>query len=461
MLSMRRAQAPGQERASGRRTRRRASRIRGRSRSRRPARECGAPMEWYAPRTRVRPVRNSDPRQPFTRVMNCGRTLVATACLVVTACGSVQPGTASSTRTSASAPRVASPARTTSPCPVSQLPATFPGSSSSTHNLVIAKLRGSAKTVIRDVTDIEHPSTVATLDLPTEWAADGWASPSFVSSSTISYPVDDVQLVLRSVSGSSRISLTLACKPATIVTYRWSPDGQSFTYVLEPASWITDFTPFEWHLVSGGADRVIGHAPAWCHCGSGSDEFSVDAGFSSDRRFVSLVDAFGAGSALQVRRLDGSVVGHDVRGDQSKQMITMGVWSGTDLFFRDPKGVERWRDGTIKPFLSGVGWLHPSASPKGGQIVYAARGSDHLARVYVVDTTTGQRRQLLGQPRTSPIFLTSRYVWYRGERRCGQNEPGICNMSTLSGKTYIYDLNTGTEFESVITDIADVWPHSA
>jgi hypothetical protein len=34
-------------------------------------------------------------------------------------------------------------------------------------------------------------------------------------------------------------------------------------------------------------------------------------------------------------------------------------------------------------------------------------------------------------------------------------------MSTLSGKTYIYDLNTGTEFESVITDIADVWPHSA
>ena len=257
------------------------------------------------------------------------------------------------------------------------------------------------------------------------------------------------------------MSLTLACKPATIVAYRWSPDGQAFSYVLEPASWVTGSALFEWHLVAGGVDKVIGHAPAWCHCGGGSDQFSVAVGFSSDRRFVSLIDAFGVGAALQVRRLDGSVVGHDVHGDWNNQMVTMAVWSRSDLFFRDSKGVERWRDGTITAFLPGVLWLHPRVSPDGGQIVYAARGTDHLPRIFVVDASTGQRRQLSVQARSEPMFLTPRYVWYRGERACGSNEPGICNVSTLTGKTYLYDLQTGTEVESAITNIADVWPPAA
>jgi hypothetical protein len=30
-----------------------------------------------------------------------------------------------------------------------------------------------------------------------------------------------------------------------------------------------------------------------------------------------------------------------------------------------------------------------------------------------------------------------------------------------TGKTYIYDLQTGTETESIITQVFDVWPHPA
>jgi hypothetical protein len=139
----------------------------------------------------------------------------------------------------------------------------------------------------------------------------------------------------------------------------------------------------------------------------------------------------------------------------------MGVWSGTDLFFRDKQGVERWTKGVINPFLPGVAWLYPMASSNGAQIVYAVQDSSGLAHVYVVETSTARVRQLSSQPRTRPIFLTPRYVWYGGVRLCTPNEPGMCLRTTFTGTTYIYDLQTGTEWESLITDLADVWPHGA
>ena len=67
------------------------------------------------------------------------------------------------------------------------------------------------------------------------------------------------------------------------------------------------------------------------------------------------------------------------------------------------------------------------------------------------------------QFRSEPVFLTSRYIWYQGERDCvpadgcGTNPP----FHPASGKTYIYDLQDGTETGSVITSVADVWPHAA
>jgi hypothetical protein len=280
----------------------------------------------------------------------------------------------------------------------------------------------------------------------------------FVSQSTISYLMDSRRLIRLTLAGNTEF-LSEACFPQSIATFGWSPDGQSFTYLLDPQD---PGSAFQWHLVSRGVDRVIGTAPVWCYCGNGSEDFTLATRFSPDGQNVSLVDYVWRGTNLQVKRLDGTLVGTEIRGDQSyPNPSTMGVWLGADLFFRDKTGVERWTNGDIKPFLPGVAWLHPWASSNGGQIVYAVRGSDGLAHVYVVDAPTGQTRQLSTQPRTRPIFLTQRYVWYRGERLCSPNEPGICITATLTGKTYIYDLQTGTEWESIITDIADVWPHGA
>lgn len=356
----------------------------------------------------------------------------------------------------ASPARVASGPRVETPCPTPQAPASFPVATTSTRNLVIAHLNGSDQTVIRDVTDINNPSTVATLGSVGGWQSDGWQSPSFISPTVISYVNNGRELVRSSLSGQA-VVVAATCAPFSIPAYAWSRDGEKFTYVVDPQ--LTQ-DAFQWHLVSAGVDRILGTAPLWCYCGNGSEDDSLDVRFSADGQLVSLIDGFWTGTALQVRRLDGTLVGNEIRGGRNpSNLVTMGIWSGTDFFYRDARGVERWHDGNATLFLSGVTWLHPRSSPNGDQIVYAARGSDGLAHITVVNTTTGQARQVQGHAANAPMFLSSRYLWYRGERLCGANEPGICIKATFTGKTYIYDLQTGIEWESIITDIADVWPH--
>jgi WD40 repeat protein len=259
------------------------------------------------------------------------------------------------------------------------------------------------------------------------------------------------------VSGSGTSVLGIGCLNQNIWTFSWSPDGQAFTYLLADGD---PNSVFRWHLVTGGIDREIGTAPRECICGEVPEENRVALSFSPDGQFVSLVETVRMGTNLQVRRLDGSLVGTEIRGDASASPVRMGVWSGTNLFFRDTQGVERWTNGSITPFLPGVAWLHPWGSPTSGQIAYAANGGDGLPRVYVVDTASGRTRQLSNQPRNWPRFLTPRYVWYIGERLCGPNDVR-CSLTTPTGTTYIYDLQTGSEFVSIITDIADVWPHGA
>jgi hypothetical protein len=387
--------------------------------------------------------------------------VVTAVCLLVTGCGSFHhlTGRASASRTStpgmASAARVASGARLGT-CQTPEVPRSFPSSTASNRNLVIAKLRGSDQWVIRDVTDIGHPSTVTTVDL----TASATTRATFVSASTISYVDSFRQLVWSPLSGAGNQVVAAVCESPSIEAFAWSPDGQSFTYLVDPED---PASAFQWHLVAGGVDRVIGTAPLWCYCGEGNEDMSLAVNFSLDGQSVSLVEYVNKGTDLQVRRLDGSVVGSEIRGDHFyPSPPTMGVWSGTNLFFRDKQGVERWTDGAIKPFLPGVAWLDPRASPNGDQIAYAVRGSDHFHHVSIVDLATGQVHQLSSQPRTSPFYLTPRYIWYRGVRQCAPGDPCIgTEPMTLTGKTYVYDLQTGIEYDSLIADVVDTWPHGA
>jgi hypothetical protein len=143
----------------------------------------------------------------------------------------------------------------------------------------------------------------------------------------------------------------------------------------------------------------------------------------------------------------------------STPFVNMSVWSGASFYFLDSKEVKVWRNGVVSTFLPGVVWIRPKASPGGGQIVYETRDAAGMSRTHVVDTATAKVREL-GAWRAEPAFLTSRFIWYQGERSCTANEcfPG---SAITTGHTYIYDLLTGTETESVITSVLDVWPHPA
>jgi dipeptidyl aminopeptidase/acylaminoacyl peptidase len=139
----------------------------------------------------------------------------------------------------------------------------------------------------------------------------------------------------------------------------------------------------------------------------------------------------------------------------------MSVWSGASLYFVDGNGVEVWRDGVTTTFLSGVRWIRPKGSPDGSQIVYAASDSARTTHVYVVNTATKSIREIK-KLRREPVFLTSRYIWYEGERACVAAD--LCDSSlpvTPNGISYLYDLQDGTESGSIITQVYDVWPHAA
>jgi hypothetical protein len=303
--------------------------------------------------------------------------------------------------------------------------------------------------VVRDLTDINHPTTVSSLEAVSQ--------PVFVSETDISFE-DEFGLERSPLAGSPKTSIA---NPGGGL-FTWSPDGSTYIYVTLDTS-----TTATVHQVSSGREQVLGSIStgpnggvsgcetiAGCEIGNSLD-FRLS--YSPDGGLISLViNSFGA-SNFRIWSSDGKLL----RSSDS-QGLTMSVWSGPSLYFRDANGVEMWREGLVSPFLPSVQWITPKGSPGGGQIVYTARDSAGWGHVYLVDTATKQVRELRSA-RSNAVFLTSRYIWYEGERACvaadacGTHPP----FHPLSGKTYMYDLQTGIETQSSITSVADVWPHPA
>jgi hypothetical protein len=344
------------------------------------------------------------------------------------------------------------PSPSPTPCPSPIPPSPFAASTPSARTVALVTLTGSNQIVVRDITDIDHPTTIATTGIP------DYLSPTLVSGTELA-ALNAQGIVRMPFAGSPQVQATVVCPGVGIARYRWSRDGRFLTYVAE----VEDATAprgnrFDWHLVANGSDRVIGTAPAWCHCDGehGRDIFDFQVAFSPDGRYVSLVENVVAATDFQVRRLDGTLVS-EIKPTGTDQ-VTMGVWSGDTLYFRDSKGVEAWKDGTITPFLPGVAWITPKASPAGGEIVYVARGSDGVGRLYIVATATKSVVQLGPALRFDPVFLSSRYVWYEGERLCTPADYCQVEQTRTTGITYIYDRQLGTETQSRITAVYDVWP---
>lgn len=372
------------------------------------------------------------------RTVRLLRALAVTA-LLAAACGSANsPATGNAT-----------PAFTTNPTPTttSSPPQQVPCPPPSNRCLALVTLRGGSQLVVRDITDITHPKTVSNLAT--------LSAPVFVSATNLSF-ADNSGLVRTPLAGSPK---TIVVKTSQGVgLFAWSPDGSTVVYTTESKPGTATV-----HQLSAGRDRVLDSVPAVPAVGCetiancfGADTWDFKLSYSPDGAFISLVTSV---ANVSVFRLWSSI-GKLLKTSDSQSPF-MSAWSGHSLYFRDAKGVEVWRDGVVSSFLPGVAWIRPKASPGGGQIVYDARDAQRWAHTYVVDTTSGKVRDL-GKAHAEPVFLTSRYIWYQGERACAAaDQCGTRVAGVPSGKTYIYDLQDGTATESIITSVADVWPHAA
>jgi len=337
------------------------------------------------------------------------------------------------------------PKPTSKPIPVNPCPAIQPVPTTATNpNLVLVTLRGSGCVVVRDLTDINHPKTIGNVGLDLR--------PQFVSATALSY-VDASRGLLRTpLSGSPR---TAIAGRGAGEFFTWSPDGKTVAYVSSGTSGARP--PMQLHLVSRGHDRIVSTMPGLpsafgCESQACADGWDFHLSYSPDGRFITwaqnITDVFRMWTASGV----------DVT--PKTPFVQKTVWSGPNFYFQDTKGIDILRNGVVTTFLPGVTWIRPKSSPGGGQIVYETRDTAGVSRTYLVDTATSRVRELGTTYRAEPTFLTSRFIWYNGERACNLNEC-FAGSALATGKTYIYDLLTGTETESIIDQVLDVWPHPA
>jgi hypothetical protein len=308
----------------------------------------------------------------------------------------------------------------------------------------VVTLRGINPYVIRDVTNISHPNTVSTfLTSP----------PQFVSGSVLSYS-DETGLFRMPLSGSPKTRLTKAGHGVS--AFAWSPNGSAVAYLAQTSSGTTLL-----HLLGGSQDRAIsGSIPALPAVGCESQfcgqTWDFRLSYSSDGAYISLVESVANVNAFRMWTWDGKLL---ISSDSASR--SMSTWSGHSFYFPGANGVNVWRDGITSSFLPGITWTRPIASPGGRQIIYESKDAQGWDHIFVVDTSTRNTRELK-KGRSGPAFLTSRYVWYKGERACIAADACPSGWTVVdSGKTYLYDLQDGTESESIITSVSDVWPHPA
>lgn len=382
----------------------------------------------------------------------CGSTSAANFTRVspsARASATISSGTASSARTPAT------PGTAVATC-----------APSTGHSLALVTLRGSDQVVVRDITDIAHPATIGTVSSGQVAVGAIERAIGFACSSVLAYlgGVDSSGLptivYTTPLGGSPATAVVSGNQP--LLAFGWRADGRALAY-------ITRVDDSALHIVQDGRDRAVGPAPHGALVGGcesapcppttqipPSDNWDVRLAFSPDGAYISMVQN-SLNSNFRVWASEGRLIT-----SLDQQSTTMSVWLGASLYFRDAKGVEVWRNGTVSTYLPGVAWIRPKASPDGSHIVYEARDVSGAARVFVLDIATKQVRDL-GAARAEPAFLTSRYVWYETEPACvatGTCRETIPGPATATGKTYVYDLVNGTETESTITAVFDLWPRS-
>jgi hypothetical protein len=386
---------------------------------------------------------------------------VSVVVLLVAACGSAAPKTGAP---ASGSPQVvptgtASGARQASPSPVAALPpcgAMPAGSpSASGQSVILGRLSGSTSWMVRDVTDIGNPATLASLGDKWPWAnATSQLDARLVDPSTLAWVDWNNQgnLVESASNGSGLKTLVPGKSGNSIISFAWSPLGTQWTYLVNTPS------ALEWHLANGGTDRVLASLPSIPPHGGTPRLEPLMVTFSADGSLVAMTDsAMGGGGSgdqakMQIRRADGSLVATPAAAGSDL------LWVGSSLFFRDDTGIDVWNQSGVCSVLPGVQWIRPKLSPDGRLIVFHTEDANQLHHVFVYDLTTQKVRQVSPAGGSEAWFLGSRYVWFLEERLCAPNESCGVSNARPTGKTYIIDLVSGTATQSRITRIADTWP---
>ncbi|HYL08169.1 MAG TPA: hypothetical protein VEU76_06445, partial [Candidatus Udaeobacter sp.] len=146
-------------------------------------------------------------------------------------------------------------------------------------NLEIVRLKGSTTFVVRDITNILNPQTVATFD---------GSAPQFINQTDVSF-VRGPALMRMSVCGPPAVAVIAS--PAHGLyqdSYAWSPDGASVAYVTSAG------TTGELHILSGGHDQTLATVPGLvasqsCASQSCADQSDIRLLYSPDGADISFV----------------------------------------------------------------------------------------------------------------------------------------------------------------------------
>jgi len=310
---------------------------------------------------------------------------------------------------------------------------------------------------VRDITDVNHPSSLCTFN--------GGSYFRFINATRVSY------IVFSSGDQGAAGALYLAdltTRTTSLVRawnysgfaswiYAWSPDGKYLSYIS------SDTSGAQWHLLSAAGDRILLNVGAVVPRDWNADVDDAMVGFSADGQYVAIEQTFTQGKGatstvppIQVDRVsDGSIA-------YSRSDGTMAAWAGAGarLYFLSRAGVQSWGAlGGVTTVSTSTSWIHPFASPDGRRMAYSVLSAqtNHISQV--LDITTGATRQLSANPRVGAAFLDASLVWYAGESACTTATPCGLGGPPLNGQTYLYDLVAGAETGSIDTSFFDSWPH--
>jgi len=319
-------------------------------------------------------------------------------------------------------------------------------------------LRGSTDVVVRDISNLSKPASLCAFKACSQFCDSyGPDNMRFVTRSRLSY-------IVRSADGYGAMYLADLSSHTTLLIriwgpyedffwiYAWSPDGNTLTY----------FSTTEWRIRSAAGDFAVGLVGPSLGYGSNPNADNEMVGFSADGQYVAADQGRLSGALFKVLRVS------DRQLVYSRTDGSMATWAGigANLYFRVSAGLEEWTPiNGARLIVSGLGWTNPVASADGKRVAYLSASAlgNHYARLVRLTDQPMRAVALSNQPRGGITFLKPTLVWYAGEMLCGPHQSCGCDDASCgpppTDRTYVQDLVTGIISPSIVTGVADFWPH--